>query len=172
MQVSKRIQIVFLGAALVLMSACKKEITEQVVYDNVIYQLNDVVVYQSNVEKVKQKTPTQYISILFSDLFNTQISNNDLSELSTLYLAIGDKGMANELLLTHWLVTPGVVVPTDQTMRADVDQFVIDTYVRFFQRLPTEYEKHYLVDEIEDDTLLTPEAVYIAFALSNEYQFY
>ena len=66
------------------------------------------------------------------------------------------------------------VVPTDTELEPDdrIDQFVIDTYVRFFQRLPTEYEKHYLVDEITDDTLLTPEAIYIAFALSNEYQFY
>lgn len=165
------------GSLLVLMVAfviagCKREITEQVIYDNVVYQIEDVVVYESNVEKTKQKTPTQYISILYQDLFATPISNNELSELSELYLSIGDKGMANELLISHYLNDLSVVIPTDAQMRSDLDAFVAATYVKFYQRNPTQYEKHYLVNLIEEDLNLTPETVYTAFALSNEYQFY
>lgn len=58
-------------AVLIFFSACKKQteiVTTQVV-DNVIYQVGGTAVYQDNSEKNKQKTNTQYISILHANLF-------------------------------------------------------------------------------------------------------
>jgi len=154
------------------LSSCKKTITEEVVYDNVIYELNDQVVYSTAAEKNRQKTPTQFISILYADLFNQSISTNDLAEIAELSLSIGDKGVVTELLLSHYLNDPQVDIPTDSQMRADIPTFVESTYVRFFQRFPTAYEAQYLKDLIEDDLLMTPENIYAGFVLSNEYYFY
>ncbi len=53
--------------------ACKREIVEEVVYDNIIYQIDTVPVYQSNSEKDRLKTPLQYISSLYSNLYYSSI---------------------------------------------------------------------------------------------------
>ncbi len=152
--------------------SCKKKVIEETVYDNIIYEVNDVAVYGSNVEKTKQKSTNQYISILYTDLFNQAISNNELAEISELTLAMGDKQTSNELIISHYLNSPLVNIPTNSQMRTDVATFINETYVKFYQRYPTEYEKIYLKKMIEDDPLMTAENIYVAFALSNEYYFY
>lgn len=93
----------------------------------------------------------------------------DLSEVRT---AIGDKAVADELILNDYVHSPNVQIPTNQQMRADIDQFVEATYLRFFLRLPNAYEKHFLKNAIQNDTQLTPELIYTAFSLSNEYKYY
>ena len=169
---SRKFGFAILWFALVLVTSCKKTIKEEVVYDNVIYELNDQVVYSTSAEKNRQKSPTQFISVLYSDLFNASISSNELAEIAELTLAVGDKGVVTELLLTHYLNDPGVQIPSDAQMRADLTVFVEETYVRFYQRYPSPYEAHYLQDLIENDLNLQPEDVYSAFALANEYYFY
>lgn len=157
-----------------LLTACKKEtqvVTTQVV-DNVIYQVGGTAVYQDNSEKNKEKSNTQYISILHANLFQTSISPSDLTDLSEIRTAIGDKAVADELILNSYVNSPTVQIPTNQQMRNDIDQFVEDTYLRFFLRLPNAYERHYLKTSIENDTQLTPELIYTAFSLSNEYKYY
>lgn len=157
-----------------LFSACKKEtkIIENVVYDNVIYDLDTVNLYTSNIDKTKQKTSTQYISILYADLFNKTISTRVLNDLDELKLSLGDKTLANELLLNSFVNEPNVSVPTDAQMRDDVDGFIEQTYIRFYLRKPTEYERHYLKELIMNDPGMTPELIYTAFSVSEEYQFY
>ena len=152
--------------------ACKKKITQEVVYDNIIYELGDQQLYQSNLEKNKQKTPQQYISILYSDLFNSAIPSNDLASIAELSISVGDKVMFNELILSDWLEETTVDVPTDTEMRADIDAFVEQTYIKFYLRYPNAYESYYLKSLIESDPDLTPEIIYTAFATSNEYNFY
>lgn len=172
MQVSKSRLLIF-GLALVFgFSSCKKKINETVVYDNVIYDLDQQDLYQSNVEKTKQKSPAQFISILYADLYGTSMPNTQLLDLNELSLSIGDKVMFNELLLSDWVNDAGSAVPTDAVMRADIDQFIEDTYLRFFLRYPTAYEQIYLKSQIEGDPDLSPALVFTAFATSNEYQFY
>jgi hypothetical protein len=105
-------------------------------------------------------------------LYNKTISGNELSELNELSLAIGDKTMANELTLSHYLKTPFVDKPTDAEMRADVKTFVTYVYLKFYQRYPSEYELRYLVDIIQKDVLIKVDDVYSAFVLSNEYYYY
>jgi hypothetical protein len=155
-----------------IFSACKKTIVQDKVYDNVIYDMGNKVVYGSAAEKNKQKTPTQFISILYADLKQTGISNNELNELGTLNLAMGDKGLLNELLISHYMNNPGVLLPTNNAMRANIDQFIEDTFIRFYQRKPSAYEKYYFKNYITQDASVTPELVYSAFALSDEYWFY
>ncbi len=172
MQVSNRHLFLSMALGMLIIFSCKKEVEEKTVYDNVIYQVDTTILYSSSAEKTKQKTPTQYISIMYSDLFNSNIPGNDLSELSELSLAVGDKTMANELTLSHYLNSTSVDVPTNGEMRNDVEQFVEDTYRRFYQRMPSPYEKLYMTDIIDKDPLLTVEDIYSAFILSNEYYYY
>jgi len=163
-----------IGLALVIFvfASCKKTTEETIVYDNVIYEINDVEVYASNVQKTKQKSPEQYISIMYNDIYNQSISTTFLQDLSQLYQSVGDKTMMNELLLSIFLDDLTADVPSDTEMRNDVEQYVEDTYIRFYQRYPTAYEKQYLSNLINGDANLTSDMVFTSFVLSNEYYFY
>lgn len=154
--------------------SCKKEteVITQPVVDNYIYGVNGENLYQSNVDKEKQKTSEQYLSILYANLFQTSVPQNELVELSELRFAIGDKQAADELILNNFVNSGNVTIPSDNEMRADLDKFIEETYLRFFLRMPNAYEVFELKKEIEEDEELTPELIYQAFALSNEYKFY
>lgn len=168
---SRTLVLVFLALGLSF-SGCRKKVTETVVYDNVIYEIEDQNLYQSNVEKTKQKSAEQYISILFGDLYGSALPTSDLLDLSELRRSIGDKQLVAELYLSDWVNDPSSAVPSDAMMRADIPAFVEDTFVRFFLRKPTSYEAYYLEDLISNDSDLSPEMIYSAFATSNEYMFY
>ncbi len=156
----------------ILITACKRDVFEKRVYDNVIYEVNPVTLYLNNGQKTKQKTSLQYISILYANLFNQNISAQKLNELSEVFLSIGDKEIANSLTLNRFLTLTGIQIPTNQQMRDDIPQFVSDSYLKFYLRNPTPYEAYQLQKMITDDLAVTPEMVYAAFALSNEYNFY
>jgi len=168
MQVSKTIVLVFVIFAF----GCNKITKEDVIYDNIIYEMDDVTLYTSSAEKTKQKTQAQYISIMYADLFNRSITNQELNELEELSIAMGDKTKANELILSHYFQQSDVSMPTDSEMRTDINQFIEETYIKFYQRLPTAYENHRLKAIIVKDIALSPEAIYTSFILSNEYYFY
>lgn len=173
MQASNKIGLYVLCLGFVLSTlSCKKTIVQDKVYDNVIYDLGNQVVYTAASQKTKQKTATQYLSILYADLKQTTIPNNELTNLSQVNLAFGDKGLVNEVLVSHYMNNPGVVLPTAAYMRANLDQFITDTYIRFYQRKPSSYEMYGLKKIITDDPNMTPELVYSSFALSDEYWFY
>ncbi len=168
-----RYRIYFLFIFLALFS-CKKE--KETIYnpviDNYVYEINGEEVYSSNIEKDKQKTPEQYLSILYTNLFQTAIPQNDLNELAQVRQAIGDKQLVDELFLNSFSNRPSVNIPTDQEMRADLDAFIENTYLRFYLRKPTPYEVYELKLTIEADEAMTASMIYQAFALSNEYKFY
>ena len=151
---------------------CKKTITLNPVYDQVIYNVGRVPIYTAASQKNKQKTNTQFISILYADLFQQSISGKKLNDMAILATAVGDKGMLNELLVSNFMNDPAVILPTSAAMNADVDKFIDDTYVRFYLRKPTTYEKAFLKNMISTDASLTPELIYTSFALSDEYQYY
>ena len=155
-----------------LFSSCKKEVENTIVYSNEIYGVDDVHVYSSNAEKTKQKSPELLLSILYSDIYNQAISTNKLLEIAELSLSFGDKTMFSEMILSQFLADPLAVVPTNTQMRADLDLFVKDCYIRFFQRKPSEYELIFLKNLISTDATITVENVYTSFVLSNEYYYY
>jgi len=170
MQVSKLLLAVVLLA--VICVGCKKEVVQNVAYDNVIYDINNEVIYATSSDKTKQKTPLQFISILYTDLFGIGIPPNDLNEMGTLFSSIGDKNIARELILSNWMNDANVQLPMMADMRANPEEFVEKVFIKFYLRKPDAYEKKYFVDYINDDLNITPEFVYLAFALSNEYNFY
>lgn len=163
--------IIFLCIGLLVQ--CKTE-REQITQpgSQYLYEVNNEIIYQSNVEKDKQKSDAQYISILHTNLFDAPVTQQDLQELSEVRRAMGDKQMADELILNNFVNQPDVIIPSNSDMRSDVQRFIDETYIRFFLRLPDAYEVHELKAMIDSDQDLTPELIYQSFALSNEYKFY
>ncbi|HYV95581.1 MAG TPA: hypothetical protein VE978_27650 [Chitinophagales bacterium] len=167
----KRILAFSLLLSLFLCS-CKKEVLQKVIYDNTIYGVTPVNLYLSNADKTKQKSSDQFVSILYSNLTNQTIPADDLNHISEVTYSLGDKGLVNTMLLENFLNAPQIEIPSMQEMRSDISTFVSNTYLKFYLRKPSEYEKYFFTSMIEDDTAITPEMVYAAFAQSNEYLFY
>ena len=146
-------------------SACKKE-------EEIIYDVNQVNTNSYNSGKDKLKSISQYISILYANLFQKALSANELVEISNCIMSIGDKEVANEIILSNFMNKTGVIMPSDSVMRADLDAFLEETYSRFFIRNITEAEREFFKNFLATNPDVSVEMVYTAFSLSNEYQFY
>ena len=148
----------------VLVTSCKK--------DDIIYDVNQVNTTSYNANKNKLKTVSQYISILYANLFQKALSANELVEITNCIESIGDKEVAHEIILSNFMNKPGVTLPSDSTFRTDVNTFIEQTYKRFYVRDLTEAEREFFLTFFESHPDVSVEMVYSAFALSNEYQFY
>lgn len=146
-------------------ASCKKD-------QEGLFELNNVPLYSSAAEKDKQKSNEQYISILHTNLFQEAINSSDVFELDEAFRSIGDQDIAREVLISNFFNEAGVQLPTATAMNADLDAFVEETYKRFFVRTPNEAEKTWVKNFLTTNSQLTPEHVYFAFAIANEYQFY
>ena len=146
-------------------SACKKE-------EEIIFDVNQVNTNSYNSGKDKLKSISQYISILYANLFQKALSANELVEISNCIMSIGDKEIANEIILSNFMNKTEVIMPSDSVMRADLDAFLEETYSRFFIRNISEAEREFFKNFLATNPDVSVEMVYTAFSLSNEYQFY
>ena len=121
-------------AAAAALQSCKKE-------TNVMYELNEVALYNDSSEKTRMKTNEQFVSILFTNLFQSGISSDIVFELNECFLSIGDQELAREVLISNFFNQSGVQLPTVDEMNANLDGFIETTYRRFFVRNPSEGEK-------------------------------
>ena len=160
----KKLFLLLLSLSLVF-AACKKE-------EDIIYGVNQVNADSYNSGKDKLKSISQYISIVYANLFQQALSANELVEISNCIMSIGDKEVAHEIVLSNFMNKTGVIMPSDSLMRSDVNAFLEDTYKRFFIRNITEAEREYFTHFFETHPNVSVEMIYTAFSLSNEYQFY
>lgn len=151
--------------ALLLATSCRRD-------EYVMYDVNPIGVSGLNTGKNKLKTNSQYISILYANLFQKALSANQLVEINNLIESIGDKQLAHEIVVSNFMNRNDVRIPSMQEMRADVDGFIDETYKRFLVREPTESERSWFRNFIQTNTFVSPEIVYLSFALCDEYQFY
>ncbi len=158
--------LIWLFSGSLLLSSCKKEV------DPDRFEVNPVELYSSMGEKTKVKSREQYVSILYTNLFQEALSGNRLIEMIDCLESIGDKELGREVLISNFMNKPGVQLPSDSLMRANPEAFVSDTYERFFVREPSQAEISWFKNFIDSNPQLTPELVYFAFALSNEYLYY
>jgi len=145
-------------------SACKK--------DDPIYDINQIQSSSYNANKNKLKTPGQYISILYANLFQQALSANELVEITRCIESVGDKEIVHEVIISNFMNKEGVTLPSDSLMRSDLNSFIEETYKRFYVRNITEAEREYFLNFFESHPNISSEMVYTAFSLSNEYQFY
>ena len=159
----KRI-IPLLLTLLLIVSSCEK--------DTYRYGLTSVDILQPSANKNKLKTAEQYVAVLYVNFFQKAISTKELVELERLVRSVGDKRLVYELIISNFLNSPDVILPTDSEMRADLNKFLEDTYRRFYVRKPTQIELNYYKNYIENNATVNPEMVYFAFAISDEFFFY
>jgi hypothetical protein len=165
MPISKPVRygFVILGFMLAL-GACKEK--------TYIYGVDEVLVQPVDLSGKKEKTPEQYIAILYANLYQRAMSPNQLVQATETITSIGDKQVAYETLISKFMNDPNIKLPSTEGMRDDPESFVIETYKRFFVRVPTEGEKTWMINYIKSHPEVTPEHVYYAFAISNEYYYY
>ena len=147
------------------LSSCKKE-------TDFVYEVNDVQVSKEKIGKGIPKTTVEFISIAYSDLVGSTISQNDLSRVTLLYLAFGDKRLIEDLLIKNIVNSPVVNIPTEEIMRNDISAFINSTYLKLFNREPNEVELYTLRKQISENTNITPKLVYYAMMTSDEYRYY
>jgi len=136
------------------------------------YAVNPETLLPANAGKNKLKSDQQYVAILHANLFQKALSANDIFNISQAIESIGDKEIAREVIISNFMNKSGVILPSDDLMRADINAFITDVYSRFLVRVPTEAEKAYFKSYIESNPNVTPELVYFSLALSNEYLYY
>ena len=150
-------------------SSCKKE-----TIDDKVFQIESVNLYSSASSKLKEKTESQWIAVLYTNLFQQALSAGDIYKAGQCITSIGDKELAREVIISNFMnsTSPLPVIPTNTAMRNDINTFIQDSYERFLIRRPTEGEKQYFRNEITNDPTRSAEIIYFSFALSNEYLFY
>ena len=149
----------------VIYVACKKE-------KQVTFGVVDRPVVEAKALKTKRKNDAEYISILYTNLYQTPVSPNQLYKTQNIIFSIGDRNVAVETVLSNYFNTSGPKIPANNTMRSNVDSFINATYKRFFLRFPSEGEKTFFRNYINTNPGVTVEMVYTAFAASDEYQYY
>jgi len=167
MQISNSIKaktlLLILGFTLII-SGCKK--------NKEIFEVNEIYARDPNAVKSKEKSDEQYVAVLYSAFFGRPISVAELNQVSRVFYSIGDKNLAHELLVSNYFKRGAVVLPSNQQMRADIPKFINETYRKFLIREPTAAELEYFKKYISNNPDVTPELVFYAFAISNEYKFY
>jgi hypothetical protein len=156
-------KILFILVSVLLISSCVKDD---------VYELNEVHATSYNANKNKLKSSNQFISILHANLFQKALSANELVEISRCIESIGDKEVAHEIILSNFMNKEGVIIPSDSLMRDDLNVFIEESYKRFFVRDITEAEREFFLSFFESHPNVSAEMVYMAFSLSNEYQYY
>lgn len=147
------------------LASCKKETTY-------VYNVNDVEVNKPAGEKDNVKQQAEFIAIAYADLTGSNVSTSTLEKLLAPYQAFGDQKLIEQMIINSFLNSPDVNLPTAVYMRADVDVFMTETYNKFYNRDPDEFELWYFNKLITDDGDITPQMVYLAIMTSDEYRYY
>lgn len=136
------------------------------------YGLLPLELLSSTADKDREKTIDQWISILHADLFGSALGSAELFDIKQAFESVGDQEVARESLVASFMQNPNVQLPSAESMLTNPDQFVEATYVRFLVRYPTEAERTWMRNYIQNTPTVTPELVYSSFALSTEYLHY
>jgi hypothetical protein len=136
------------------------------------YGVQTTSVVEDKSKKTKEKNDAEFVSILYTNLYQTAISPNQLYKTQNVIYSIGDQDVAHEMLLSNYFNTSGITIPSNNEMKTSIDDFIVNTYKRFYLRYPSEGEKAFFKQYISNNTNVTVEMVYTAFACSEEYQYY
>ncbi len=160
--------IPFVAVALLLQTACTKTIEKK----RYLYQVEEQELYQNSGQKLYLKTTDQFISIAYTHLFGVSITNTELNQYNITLQALGDKATMQDMIVKSMINRGGVQLPTDAAMRADLPAFVEQTYLRFYNRKPNEFERWKMKDIIEKNAEITPKMIYYTMMTGNEYRYY
>lgn len=146
-------------------ASCKKE-------PAYLYETNATDVTQDDGDKGNVKSTLEFISIAYTDIYGKEIPNAKLVNMSTAYQAFGDKKLVEDMIIRNLLNDTVTNIPTMNEMRANIPQFVENTYKKLLNRIPNEFEKFYIGNIIEKDATISPVTLYYAIMTCNEYRYY
>ena len=138
----------------------------------VSFELQGLEVTPGFAVKDRLKTNEQWVAIVHTNLFQSAMSANDLYNAARVFESIGDQSLAREVLLSNFFNQADLNLLTREEMVANLDAFLDETYLRFYTRFPTQAERTYVREFILNNPGMTPELVYMSFALSDEYRYY
>ena len=156
--------VTYLFAFIVLSSCTRHEVNE--------YNINPVVVNADGINKENLKSSDQFITLLYTDLYETSISFAELNKLQRLFDSFGDKNVIIERIAQNMLNDPLAKIPNDSILRQDPENFIKNTYNVFLTRNPSEAEVWYIRDLIQSNSNLTAKEIYYSFITSEEYKYY
>ena len=152
-------------SALLLLSivlfSCKKK-------QEYVYEVNDETISAAGVQKPNVKSNTEFISIAHTDVMGTTVSSSTLNELKTQYIAFGDKGVTEDLIIRNFLNKSGTTITT--SIGSDKKLFITNAYKKIYNRVPNEYEIYFLSDLLTKNSAITAEMFYYSLMTSNEYR--
>jgi len=161
----KFIALSLIGLLIFTTPACKKE-------NIFIYDIENVKVSRSNSTKENLKNEIEFISIAYADVFGTSPNQSSLNALSVIYLSFGDKKLIEDLIIKNMLNNAGAQIPSDTEMRADIEVFIRNAYLKLYNRQPDEFELWKLNELISSDQSLTAKLIYYSMMTSDEYRYY
>ena len=159
MLVYSKIAFIIMGTLAIF--SCKRE-------ETYVYAVNTETVAEAGVKKPNVKTNTEFISITYTDIFGATIATSKLSEMQNGYLAFGDKGILEDLIIRALLNQNAKQIPA--SIGSDIKTFVVDAYKKIYNRMPNEYEIFYLEDLLKKNSGISAEMFYYALMTSNEYR--
>ncbi|MBK7965461.1 MAG: hypothetical protein IPK10_09340 [Bacteroidetes bacterium] len=146
-------------------TSCEKEV-------DYLYEVNPVAVQSPGSIKSNAKSTVEFLTIAWADLFGTQIPQQELSKLNTIYVAFGDKKMIEDRILLNFLSKSGVQIPTQTNVAGDTLLYINNTYKKLFNRDANAFEKYYLKEQIRLNASMTSEVIWYALMTSDEYRYY
>ncbi len=155
----------FCAAFGAILSGCRPE-------PEVSFELQGLEVTPGFAVKDRLKTNEQWVAIVHTNLFQAGMPANDLYNAARVFESIGDQSIAREVLLSNFFNQPDLNLLSREEMLDNLEAFIDETYVRFFTRYPTQAERTYVREFILNNPGMTPELVYMSFALSDEYRYY
>ena len=150
---------------LLLIFSCQKEKT-------FLYEVDPVVVSSNGGVKNNVKSTTEFISISYADLKGTNISSSELQNLSIVYTAFGDKKLIEDRIIRKFLNDPNTLLPSAISVNGDTILFIVNTYKKFFNREPNEFERFYYKELIRANTGIDSRIIYYSMMTSDEYRYY
>jgi hypothetical protein len=161
----KNILLLCLMTTVIGFSSCKKDVDLE-------YKVTPIDVIDDDLIKTKQKSPKQFTSILFTNIYNLAISVDFLIATERVIESVGDKYLVNEIIISNYMNSNDKVIPSDSFMRAEPDSFIVETYLKFYLRHPNQMELSFFKSYIEANPNITPELIYSSFVSSDEYLYY
>lgn len=161
----KRINTYVFVICSLLFTACEKEV-------DYLYEVNPVAVQSPGSIKSNAKSTVEFLTIAWADLFGTQIPQQELSKLNTVYVAFGDKKMIEDRILLNFLSKSGVQIPAQTNVAGDTVLYINNTYKKLFNRDANAFEQYYLKEQIRLNASMTSKVIWYALMTSNEYRYY
>ncbi|MCS6935793.1 MAG: hypothetical protein NZM35_11705 [Chitinophagales bacterium] len=158
-------KFIYIFWALLAAASCRKE-------PRYIYVVEQQELYQNAAQKTNLKSTAQFIAIAYNDLFGASITNDELLRYDIALQSVGDKNTMQDMIVRALLNRSGVKQVSNEAMRADIEAFIRQEYLRFYNREPGAYEIWKLKDMIEKNTDITPKMVYYSFMTADEYKYY